>query len=108
MSKKSDSVEFIRLFSRISLLTQLGLSVVTPPILSVLLSLWLQDRFGVGDWILLCAILIGIVSGVSGVFSFVRREAQRETRREAHLRAGEKDAPQAADPTKERKGTSDR
>ena len=78
MSKKPDTAELLRLFSRLSLLTQLGLSVVTPPILAVLLALFLQKRFGLGDWVLLCAILIGIVSGVSSVFSFVRREAKRE------------------------------
>lgn len=78
MKETKDTAEFVRLFSRISLLTQLGLSVVTPPILSVLLALWLQERFGLGDWVLLCAILGGIFSGVMSVFSFVRRETARE------------------------------
>lgn len=82
MEKKPDSAEIIRIFSRISLLTQLGLSVVTPPILAVLLALWLQRKFGFGDWVLLTAILVGIVSGVSSVFSLVRREAAREARAE--------------------------
>lgn len=82
MEKKPSSADFIRIFSRISLLTQLGLSVVTPPILAVLLALWLQRKFGWGDWVLLCAILVGTVSGVSSVFSLVRREAAREAKTE--------------------------
>ncbi len=82
MEKKPDSAELIRILSRISLLTQLGLSVVTPPILAVLLALWLQRKFGVGDWVLFCAIVFGIVSGVSSVFSLVRREAAREAKGE--------------------------
>lgn len=83
MQKKTDQSELVRLLSRITLLTQLGLSVVTPPILCVLGALWLQKRFGLGDWVLLCAILLGTVSGVSGVFSFVRRETARDMRRDA-------------------------
>lgn len=92
MDKKPNSADFIRLLSRISLLTQLGLSVVTPPILAVLLALWLQKRFGAGDWVMLAAILVGVVSGVSSVFSFVRREAARETRRGEEQSAQENDA----------------
>lgn len=80
MKKTTDTTEFVRLFSRISLLTQLGLSVVTPPILAVLGALWLQDRFGLGDWVLFVAILVGILSGVTSVFSFVRREARRDAK----------------------------
>lgn len=83
MDKKTNSADFVRLLSRISLLTQLGLSIVTPPILAVLFALWLQKRFDVGDWVLLAAILVGIVSGVSSVFSLVRREAEREERQMA-------------------------
>ena len=83
MKKSTDAAELVRLMSRIALLTQLGLSMVTPPILCVLCALWLQNRFGVGDWVILAAILLGVGSGVSGVFSFVRREAAREARRDA-------------------------
>ena len=81
MKRNTDVSELVRLLSRISLLTQLGLSVVTPPILSVLLALWLQKRFGLGDWVLLCAILAGILAGVTSVFSFVRRECAREMKK---------------------------
>ncbi len=83
MKQTSDRTELVRLLSRITLLTQLGLSVVTPPILAVLLALWLQERFGLGDWVLLCGILLGILAGVTSVFGFVRREAAREARRDA-------------------------
>ncbi len=78
--KMMDTAQMLRIWARISLLTQLGLSVVTPPLLLILFAIWLQNRFGVGDWVLLCAILMGISSGVTSVFSFVRREAAREAR----------------------------
>ena len=104
MKKSTDSRELIRLVSRISLLTQLGLSVVTPPILFVLGALWLQARFDVGDWVLLAAILLGIFSGVTSVFSFVRRETAREVRRETKERTGEKSGADAASEGKEKDG----
>lgn len=70
----------LRIWSRISLLTQLGLSVAAPPILLVFLALWMQKRFAVGEWVLLCAILLGVFSGAVSVYSFVRREMEREVR----------------------------
>ncbi len=80
MKRTTDPAQMLRIWTRISLLTQLGLSVVTPPILLILGALWLQRRFGAGDWVILCAILLGVFSGVCSVFSFVRREAVREAR----------------------------
>ena len=91
MKQTSDRTETVRLLARITLLTQLGLSVVTPPILAVLLALWLQARFGLGDWVLLTAILLGIFSGVTSVFNFVRREAKKDAKSPA--------VPQSADKT---------
>lgn len=73
--------DLIRIISRISLITQLGLSLVTPPLLLLLGALWLQNRFGVGDWILLCAILTGIISGGCAVYNLIRAELQSEKRR---------------------------
>ncbi len=94
-----DTKEFVRIWARISLLTQLGLSVVTPPILLTLLALFLQRRFGVGDWVLLVAILTGVFSGVTSVFSFVRRENAREVKR--LTKAGTESAPDGINDEKE-------
>ncbi len=88
MSKKTNSTDLIRLFSRITLLTQLGLSIVIPPILAVLLASWLQKRFGLGDWVILAAILLGVLSGISSVLSLVWRESRREAARDEKDRAG--------------------
>ena len=73
--------DLIRLVSRISLITQLGLSLVTPPLLLLLGALWLQDRFGIGDWLLLCAILAGVLSGGYAAYTLIRAEILCEKRR---------------------------
>ncbi len=75
--------DLMQIVSRISLLTQLGLSLVTPPLLLLWGALWLQDRFGVGDWLLLCAILAGILSGCCAAYNLIRAELLCEKRRQS-------------------------
>ncbi len=48
-------------------LTQLGLSVAIPPVGFVLLALWLRSRFGLGSWVLVLGILLGIAGAISGL-----------------------------------------
>ena len=73
--------DLVRLVSRISLITQLGLSLVTPPLLLLYGAMWLQERFGIGDWLLLCAILTGILSGGCAAYNLIRAELLCEKRR---------------------------
>lgn len=72
----------MRILSRITLVTQLGFSLVTPPVLLVLLALWLQNRTGAGDWLLLAAILTGVLAGISSVWQLLRAELARDRRTE--------------------------
>ncbi len=45
-------------------LTQLGLSIVAPPVLCVLGSVWLRNRLGLGGWV----VALGAVLGVGAAF----------------------------------------
>lgn len=65
----------------VSLLAQLGLSFVTPPLLLILGALWLQNRFGIGDWLLLCAIFAGILSGGCAAYTLLRTALLYDKRR---------------------------
>ena len=47
-------------------LTQLGLSTAFPLIGFIFLALWLQDRFGLGNWVIWIGILLGFVSAIDG------------------------------------------
>lgn len=47
-------------------LTQLGLSIAVPLAGFTLFAYWLMQRFGLGRWVLLVGIGIGIVSAVDG------------------------------------------
>ena len=74
--------DFINLFSRLTLLTQLGLTFVTPPILLTLGAVWVQEKTGIGDWLVIAAVLVGVISGVCGAASLIRAELARDRREE--------------------------
>lgn len=48
-------------------MTQLGLSVVLPPVCFVLVAVWLQDQYGWGQWVLWVGIALGIYTAVQGL-----------------------------------------
>lgn len=63
---------------------QLGFSLVTPPILLSLFAWWLKKRLGLSGWVIIAAVIIGLVTGASTAVSYYadykRKEAQEEKR----------------------------
>lgn len=53
-------------------LTQFGLSVAAPLVCFPLLALWLQNRFGWGQWVVWVALGIGIFSAIEGLRSSIK------------------------------------
>ncbi|MEG0395986.1 MAG: AtpZ/AtpI family protein [Oscillospiraceae bacterium] len=53
-------------------LTQVGLSVACPIILTLLGANWLQNKFGIGMWIYIVAIVLGIGAGACAFIDFLR------------------------------------
>ena len=77
-----------KLLRSLTWLTQLGLSIIAPPVLCVGGCWWLQNRFSLGGWIMVLGIVLGLGASVSGAMQFystVRRQAGK----------GEKDRPDA-------------
>ena len=58
-------------------LTQLGLSLAVPPILCLVAADWLAKRFGLGEWIFLVAIILGIGGAASTFAEFARMFARK-------------------------------
>lgn len=58
-----------KLVQGITFVGQLGFMIVTPPLVLVYLAYQLQLRFGLGPWIMVLAILVGILSAISSTFS---------------------------------------
>ena len=69
MNKRSNLIELLRLVSYVS---QFGLSVVMPIVLCVLLGVWLNMSYGVGEWLIVLLLVVGLISGGCGFFRFVR------------------------------------
>lgn len=53
-------------------LTELALSAAVPLFLFVYGAIWLRDRYGLGAWVLVLGILLGLTSAFSGLRSAFR------------------------------------
>lgn len=53
-------------------ITQLGISVAAPMAGFSLLGLWLRSRFGLGVWVMIICIALGLIGAVSGLRSSLR------------------------------------
>lgn len=58
-------------------LTQLGLSLTVPPILCLAAADWLSRRFGLGEWVFLAAIILGVGSAAYTFIEFARMFARK-------------------------------
>lgn len=47
-------------------LTQLGLSIAAPLAGFTLVAIWLRQRFGLGVWVLILGILLGLAGAIDG------------------------------------------
>lgn len=70
-----DIKQKMRILNAMSYLTQLGLSVALPPVLCILLGVWIQGRTGVGEWIIVVMLIVGLISGACSFASFYKRFA---------------------------------
>ncbi|MBE6988849.1 MAG: AtpZ/AtpI family protein [Clostridia bacterium] len=51
---------------------QLGISVAAPLAGFVLIAIWLQNRFGLGRWVVIAAVILGIISAIDGLKSSLK------------------------------------
>ena len=77
------------LLQGLSLITQLGLSVAAPPVLCVLLGIWAQRKWALGDWIIPVCLLTGVVSGVCSFVSFIRAARAKAEKKEERDESGQ-------------------
>ena len=69
----------------ISFLTQFGFSVITPILLCIFCGIWIRNKFGLGDWIVFIAIIIGLISAFYSsvsIFSYIFKEAKKSEEEE--------------------------
>ncbi len=81
--------------STLSLVTQLGLTVVTALVLSLLLGIWLDGLLNTKPWLTLAFSLFGIIVGTVGVYRLVTRaiaDSVEQTPRTRSAQTGTKPA----------------
>ena len=60
----------------LGLITQAGLSFCVPLVLCIIGASYLRSRFGLGQWIMMAGILLGLASGVSSFANILRTMEQ--------------------------------
>ena len=53
-------------------LTQFGLSIVVPLVVSILLAVWLRQHFSLGGWVVVAGVFVGLFGAVSGLVTSLR------------------------------------
>lgn len=56
----------------LSMLSQLGISVITPPLLCIIATLWLKEKFSLGDWVVIVGIIFGTASGIVSLVNYMK------------------------------------
>ena len=75
----------MKLLKTLTLLGQFGFTFITPPVTMAILGWWLQSRFGLGTWVMLVCLLIGLMTSFAGAIRFYRRvmlQVQRKSEEE--------------------------
>ena len=62
-------------------LTQLGLSLATPPVLCLMGAEWLSRRFGLGPWVFNAAIVAGVGAAICTFMEFARMFRRRNEKK---------------------------
>ncbi len=65
------------IFSRIGLITQLGLGIAVPTVGGAWLGGYLRRRFGTSGTITLILILIGVISGLLNVYHILKKDMDK-------------------------------
>ena len=63
-------------FAALGMITQFGISTITPMLLCIFAALWLQSRFGLGDWVVLVGVLMGVGSGFMSMMKMIRQMSE--------------------------------
>lgn len=60
-----------------------GLSVVTPLVVCILFAVWLRNCYGIGEWVIVTAVFVGLISSGCGAYRTIRAFLADQARRDA-------------------------
>lgn len=70
------------IFSQLAMVTQFGISLISPVVLCVLGAVWAQQRWQLGAWVVIVGILLGIGGMCMTFYQLYRRYTARKDRKE--------------------------
>lgn len=79
----------MKFLSMLTWVTQFGFSIFFPPCLLLMLAVWLQDKYGWGNWIVFVCGILGLLIAFSSARSGIR----------SLLKAAEENSPKKEDGT---------
>ena len=62
--------------SALAMVTQFGISTITPMLLCIFAALWLKNKFALGDWVVLIGVFMGIGSGFLSMMKMIRQMSE--------------------------------
>lgn len=65
--------DWMKLLRGACVLGQLGFQLITPPVVMALVGWWLQSRFGLGIWIMLVCLAVGLCTSGASAYRFYRK-----------------------------------
>lgn len=71
----------MKMFKNLALLTQLGLSFISPIIVCMLVCWWIISKTGAGSWVYIIGIVLGLGASFMTAFRFYRsivKKAEKE------------------------------
>ncbi len=83
MKDQNNFREIMNALGRIGGVAGFGLSAVTPLVVCILFSVWLRNRFGMGEWVVITAVIVGLISAGCGAYRSIRAFLREEERRDA-------------------------
>ena len=59
------------------MVTQLGFDLVVPPLVLCLGANLIMNKFGIGSWIMIAAVIIGLITAISIAADFFKKETAK-------------------------------
>ncbi len=78
--------------SALTMVSQFGIGVLTPMLLCIFAALWLKNRFGLGDYVVLIGIVLGIGSGFMSMIKMIRQMSELSKKEDEDESRNEKTA----------------
>ena len=77
---KIDKAWLRKALQDISAYGQIGFTIVVPPVILCMIANWARRRFGIGHWLLVAAIILGILCAFTSIYKICRAYLLKNTK----------------------------